>query len=136
MSKRKSTICILKAYNEIISMPYELTHTETKLSELINSILNFKEETRVVMEATGAYHLPVLSYIKEHNIFVSLINPLVMKKYAAIALRKGKTDKIDAIKIANYRIDNWFRLIDYQASDELYSKLKILERQYSYYIRR
>ncbi|NSB15198.1 hypothetical protein BCD95_003457 [Clostridium beijerinckii] len=26
ISKRKSTICILKAYDEIISMPYELTH--------------------------------------------------------------------------------------------------------------
>lgn len=87
------------------------------------------------MEATGAYHLPVLSYLKEHDIFVSLINPLVMKKYASMALRKGKTDKIDAIKIANYGIDNWFRLVDYYASDELYSELKILVRQYSHYIR-
>lgn len=135
ISKGKSTICILKPYGEVISMPYELTHTETELSELVNSILNLKEETRVVMEATGAYHLPVLSYLKEHDIFVSLINPLVMKKYASMALRKGKTDKIDAIKIANYGIDNWFRLVDYHASDELYSELRILGRQYSHYIR-
>lgn len=135
ISKGKSTICILKPYGEIISIPYELTHTETELSELVDRILNFKEETRVVMEATGAYHLPVLSYLKEHDIFVSLINPLVMKKYSSMALRKGKTDKIDAIKIANYGIDNWFRLVDYHASDELYSELRILGRQYSHYIR-
>lgn len=135
ISKGKSTICILKPYGEIISIPYELTHTETELSELVDRILNFKEETRVVMEATGAYHLPVLSYLKEHDIFVSLINPLVMKKYSSMALRKGKTDKIDAIKIANYGIDNWFRLVYYHASDELYSELRILGRQYSHYIR-
>lgn len=135
ISKGKSTICILKPYGEIISTPYELTHIETELSALVKRILNFNEETRVVMEATGAYHLPVLSYLKEHGIFVSVINPLVMKKYAAMALRKGKTDKIDAIKIANYGIDNWFRMVDYHASDELYSELRILGRQYSHYIR-
>jgi len=87
------------------------------------------------MEATGAYHLPVLSYLKEHGILVSLINPLVMKKYASMALRKGKTNNIDAIKIASYGIDNWFRLVESHASDELYSELKILGRQYSHYIR-
>ncbi|ABR35365.1 IS110 family transposase [Clostridium beijerinckii] len=135
ISKGKSTICILKPYGEIISTPYELTHIETELSALVKRILNFNEETRVVMEATGGYHLPVLSYLKEHGIFVSVINPLVMKKYAAMALRKGKTDKIDAIKIANYGIDNWFRMVDYHASDELYSELRILGRQYSHYIR-
>ncbi|WP_396327344.1 hypothetical protein [Hydrogenoanaerobacterium sp.] len=30
-----------------------------------------------------------------------------MKKYAMIAIRKGKTDPLDAIKIANYGIDYW-----------------------------
>jgi transposase len=39
-----------------------------------------EEETRVVMEATGAYHQPLLLSLKEHGIFVSVINPLVMKK--------------------------------------------------------
>ena len=34
------------------------------------------------MEATGVYHLPVLSYLKENNIFVAVINPLMMKKYS------------------------------------------------------
>ena len=46
-----------------------------------------------------------------------------MKKYSAIGLRKGKTDKLDSIKIANYGIDNWFKLTDYEATDEVYSEL-------------
>ena len=41
---------------------------------------------------------------------------------------------MDAIKIANYGIDTWFRLVDYQACDEVYSELKLLGRQYSHYI--
>lgn len=134
ISKEKSMVCILKPYGELIAEPYEIKHTDSDLKLLVETILEFKEETRVVMEATGAYHFPVLSYLKEHNIFVSVINPLVMKRYSFVGLRKGKTDKMDAIKIANYGIDTWFRLVDYQACDEVYSELKLLGRQYSHYI--
>lgn len=134
VSKGKSTVCILKPYGEIVCSPYEINHTETELEEFTNSILRFDEEIKVVMEATGSYHLPVLSYLKAKGIFVALINPLIMKKYVSLTLRKGKTDKMDSVKIANYGIDNWFRLIDYEATDEVYSELKLLGRQYAHYI--
>jgi transposase len=106
ISKGKSTVCILKPYGEIICSPYEITHTDSDLSELTKTILRFDVETRVILEATSAYHLPVLTYLKEKGIFVTVVNPLVMKKYSSMALRKGKTDKIDSTKIANYGIDN------------------------------
>lgn len=92
-------------------------------------------EVRVIMEATGNYHLPVLSYLKAHDIFVAVINPYVMKKYATAVIRKGKTDKLDAIKIANYGLDNWFHLTDYETSEETYAQLRLLGRQYAYYIK-
>ena len=41
---------------------------------------------------------------------------------------------MDAVKIANYGIDNWFKLINYNVSDKVYSELKLLGRQYSHYI--
>ncbi len=81
VSKGKSTVCSLKPYGEILCSPYEIHHIETELSELTNSILRFNEEIKVVMEATSSYHLSVLSYLKEKGIFVSVINPLIMKKY-------------------------------------------------------
>jgi transposase len=87
------------------------------------------------MEATGNYHLPVLTYLKEHGFFVSVINPLIMKKYANTVLRKGKTDRLDSIKIANYGLDNWYHLVDYEESDENYAQLRLLGRQYSHYIK-
>jgi transposase len=92
-------------------------------------------EVKVVMEATGAYHFPVLSTLKEAGIFVSVINPLIMKKYVSTAIRKGKTDKLDSIKIAKYGIDNWYGLVDYQPVEGTYEELKILGRQYSHYIK-
>lgn len=135
ISKEKSMVCILRPYGEVVASPYEITHTEDSLKELIARIRSLESETRVVMEATGAYHLPILSSLKQAGIFVSVINPLVMKKYASTALRKGKTDKLDSARIANYGIDNWFHLKDYQPLDAAYEELKILGRQYSHYVR-
>ncbi|OOM82183.1 transposase IS116/IS110/IS902 family protein [Clostridium puniceum] len=134
ISKGKSTVCIMKPYGEVIRTPYEIKHTEKDLSDLADIILDFDEESRVTLEATGAYHLPVLSYLKQKGIFVAVINPLMMKKYSSLTLRKGKTDKIDSIKISNYGIDNWFHLNDYCVSDVLYDELNTLCRQYNQYV--
>lgn len=61
------------------------------------------------MGSTGIYHLPVLKQLLNHNLFISVINPLVMNKYANTNIRPGKTDHKDSITIANYGIDYWYR---------------------------
>jgi transposase len=134
VSKEKSMVCILKPYGEIVASPYEVVHTDRKVSELMALVGSLTGDVRVVMEATGAYHLPLLTRFKQAGMFVSVINPLAMKKYAARAIRKGKTDKLDAVRIANYGIDNWFHLMDYSPSTEAYEELKLLGRQYAHYI--
>lgn len=134
VSKGKSTVCILKPYGEVIVSPYEVQHTEPDLRVLISRIKSIEGEVRIVMEATGAYHLPLLSSFKDAGFFVSVINPLAMKRYASTAIRKGKTDKMDAVRIANYGIDNWFKLVDYTLPDEVYAQLRLLGRQYAHYI--
>lgn len=134
VSKGKSTVCILKPYGEVIVSPYEVQHTEPDLRVLISRIKSIEGEVRIVMEATGAYHLPLLSSFKDAGFFVSVINPLAMKRYASTAIRKGKTDKMDAVRITNYGIDNWFKLVDYTLPDEVYAQLRLLGRQYTHYI--
>lgn len=125
---------MLRPYGDVVASPYEIQHTHSDLFGLSKRILSFGEEVRVVMEATGAYHFPVLHYLHQAGVFVSVINPLIMKKYASTALRKGKTDKMDSVRIANYGIDNWFKLNDFCPLDETYGELKILGRQYAHYV--
>lgn len=134
VSKEKSTVCILRPYGEVVASPYEIFHTESEVKALVNRVCSLEGEVRVVMEATGGYHFPLLASLKQAGLFVSVINPLVMKKYASSALRKGKTDKLDSVRIANFGIDNWFKLTDYSAPEETYAQLRLLGRQYSHYI--
>lgn len=133
VSKEKSTVCIVRPYGEVVVPPYDIAHTEKALQSLADRIIAFDEESKIVMESTGAYHLPVLLVLREAGLFVCAENPFLLKKYAASSLRKGKTDKIDAIRLANYGVDNWFRLEEYRMPDKTYEELKFLGRQYYHY---
>ena len=135
VSKEKSTVCILKPYGEIVSKPFEVYHVEQELSELATMLLRLNDEVRIIMEATGIYHLPVLSYFKERGFFVAVINPFEMKEYRCQGLRRVKTDKQDAIAISHYGIDHWYHLKEYEAQENIYTELKLLGRQYCHYMR-
>lgn len=135
VAKGKSTVCILKPYGEIVSKPFDISHTEKDLSELSSMLLRFDDEVKVVMEATGIYHLPVLTYLQEKGIFVAVINPYLMKVYRSSDLRKAKTDKIDSRIIANYGIEHWFTMKEYAASEDVYGELKLLGQQYRHYMK-
>jgi transposase len=135
ISKEKSTVCILKPHGEMVSKPFEVNHVEKELSQLSTMLLRLNDEVRIVMEATGIYHLPVLNYLQEKEFFVAVVNPFEMKSYRCQGLRRIKTDKQDAIAISNYGIDHWYRLKNYEANGRIYEELKLLGRQYRYYMR-
>ena len=134
VSKGKSTICIVNSNGEVLKEPKDFMHSEEAINSLIEKIKSYEEELKVVMEATGHYHLPVLQKLIEAGISVSVINPLVMKRYASASIRKGKTDKLDAMKIASYGIMHWSNLQEYRLTNEVYDELKLLSRQYLQYV--
>ncbi len=55
-----------------------------------------------IMEATGVYHLSLAMAISKKDINVSVVNPLQIKRFAQTKLSRTKTDKADAILIAEY----------------------------------
>lgn len=130
VSKGKSTVCILKPGGEVVKPSFEIEHTADELDSLVSMINSFDEETRVVLEDTGHYHLPVALYLLSHNIFVCCVNALRMKKYCAQSIRRAKTDRIDAVRIASFGIAYWSELTQAYDSPDTYGELRFLARQY------
>ena len=126
---------MMKPYGEVVAGPMEIGHVDHELGVLVKLIKNLNDEVKVVMEATGIYHLPVLQYFRENNLFVSVINPYQMKQYRTQGLRRVKTDKADSMKIAQYGIDHWLSLVEYTDSEEVYKELSVLSRQYRHFMR-
>ncbi len=55
-----------------------------------------------VMEATGPYYLRLASYLYQRGIPVSVVNPLVIKRFSQMKLSRAKTDQADARLIGEY----------------------------------
>jgi len=131
VSKGKSTIAILSVEGEIIAEPFEINHDINGLNLLEEKIKDIsKEDLKIVMEETGTYHLPILGYLLDKNYFVVTENALKIKKYLDRELRKVKTDKKDALKLAEYVCDNWHKLNKVRENDKVYDNLKFLSRRY------
>ena len=112
VSKGKSTIAILAQTGEIIELPFEIEHTIEGMKLLENKLSKLpKEDLKIVMEETGTYHLSILGYLLDNNYFVVAENLLKIKKYLDRDLRKTKTDNKDALKLADYVCENWYKLV-------------------------
>jgi len=120
----------MKPGGEILAKPFDIIHTMEGINALASKINAYNDEVRVVLEATGHYHLPVLSLLVEKGIFVCCVNALRMKKYCSQSLRRAKTDKIDSIKIASYGITYWHELAAVMPVEDTYAELRTLSRQY------
>ena len=131
VSKSKSTVAILNEDGSIRAKPFDVHHVANELHALVDYIERTSEPPTILMEPTSHYHYPLLKAFQEANLPVCLINPYQMKKYGDTALRKAKTDKRDALRIAKYALEKSHSLVPYTPQDQKYEDLRFLSRQYS-----
>lgn len=131
ISRGKSMVAVLRPFGEVVMLPFEVGHSNAELKALAEQLKSIEGETRVVMEHTGRYYEPVANALHNSGLFVSAVNPLLIKEYGGNSLRKVKTDKADAQKIARYTLDNWADLRDYTPMDTIRYDLKTLNRQFN-----
>ena len=135
VSKGKSIVAIPRPYGEIISTPFEIKHTSSEILSLVEQIKSVEGESRIVMEHTGRYYEVLAHQLSQANLFVSAVNPKLIKDFDNDSLRKVKSDKADAVKIARYALDKWQNLKQYSVKDELRNQLKTMNRQFGFYMK-
>ena len=130
VSKTKSAAAILNQDGTVHTKPFEFHHTQSEMTSIIKFIKDQNQPVTILMENTGHYHYPVLKAFQDAGLPVCLINPYQMKKYGDTELRKTKTDKKDALRIAKYALEKNYSLIPYASMDQKYEDLRFLSRQY------
>lgn len=133
ISKGKSMVSVMRPLGEVVAKPFSVRHTGSELKELADYLKSLKGETRVIMEHTGRYYEPVAQFLHDAGLYVSAVNPKLIKDYGNNSLRKVKTDKADSRKIAKYGLDNWVELRQYASMDKIRYQLKTLNRQCNLY---
>ena len=130
VSKDESVVTILRAYGEVVLPPFVLQHTSSELARFVETLKKLDGETKVVLESTGKYHLPIVSFFTEKGICVTPINPKLIKNFNNNSLRIVKSDKADSIKIAQYCLTNWNEIGPPTELNSIREQLKALNRQF------
>ena len=133
VSKGRSTVAVMRPFGEVVISPVEVHHTDSELSKLARLLKSLNGETRVVMEATGNYHVPVARSLHDAGLYVSVVNAKLVHGYGNNDLRRVKTDRKDAVKLANYGLDRWLTLPRYTPEEDTRILLKNCYRQYRQY---
>ena len=133
ISKGRSMVAAMRPFGEVVISPFEVHHTDSELSELAKLLKSLDGETRVVMESTGNYHAPVAQLLHDAGLYVSVVNAKLVHSYGNNDLRRVKTDRKDAVKLANYGLDRWLTLPRYIPEENTRLLLKNCYRQYRQY---
>ena len=121
VSKSKSTVAVRRPGGEIVLRPFEVHHTNSDLKKLGGDI-------RIVMEHTSTYWRPIALTLKEAGFFVSVVNAMLIHDFSDNTIRKLKTDRADALKIANYALTFWDTLPPFNNEEETRLLLKMQSR--------
>lgn len=78
---------------------YKFSNDECGFNEMLKVL---EAGSYVVMEASGPYYLRLACCLHKHGVSVSVINPLVIRRFCQMRMSRAKTDKKDAVMIAEY----------------------------------
>lgn len=134
VSKGKSTVTIRRPGDVVLMSPCDIPHTQSAINALIEQIKSLDGETKACMEHTGRYYEPVADWLSDAGIFVSAVNPILIRDFGDDSLRTPKTDKADSKKIARYALDRWAKLKQYGSMDKTRNQLKTMNRQFSFFM--
>src|SRR5688572_6316727 len=96
ISKKSLDVCLLEQGKEVVKQfAYD--------SQGITSIADWLPKgCHCIMEATGPYYLRLALQLHNEGFAVSVVNPLVIRRFSQMRMRRTKTDKADARIIAAY----------------------------------
>ena len=115
-----------KALNKFIKHVVSLTKSKAKESEALFAL-------EFVMEHTGIYGNLLIECLAGHKITTYVVSGLEIKKSTGIS--RGKNDKVDARRIADYAVRFKDKLRAFNMCDEAVEKLKILNTQRSQFVK-
>ncbi len=134
VAKNKHDVAVLNDKGKLILKPLTFSNTRAGFNLFINTLSQLKQDYLIALEDTGHYAFNLLDFLHEHGATVYTYNPLLIKEFAkSLSLRKTKTDKKDAVKLANYGLDHWLTLPRYVPEEDTRLLLKTCYRQYQQY---
>ncbi len=104
ISKEKFDACLMGTNGEkLFQMAASMDSAGfDELLGRLSSVAGPRESILIGMESTACYHINLFSFLTSRGFPVIIINPLLICNFMKLQLRKTKTDKKDAVVIAQF----------------------------------
>ena len=104
ISKYKHDFCIISNTGEVIVENSSFENNKKGFQSLLEQLKPYdKSQVHIAFEATGHYSMNLEFFLIDKGFSFMKINPLIIKQFLKTrSLRRTKTDKTDALNIAEY----------------------------------
>ena len=104
ISKYKHDFCIISNTGEVIVKNSSFENNKKGFQDLLEHLKSYdKSQVHIAFEATGHYSMNLELFLIDKDFSFMKINPLIIKQFLKTrSLRRTKTDKTDALNIAEY----------------------------------
>ncbi len=124
VSKLTLDIAILKS-NQTTNH-YQIKNDKESIQDFFEDYLVETDSCLFCLEATGVYGVHLLNFTSKREIDTWVVNPVHIKR--SVGMVRGKSDQIDAIRIAQFAKKNLDQVRLYQPQREVIKQLRALAR--------
>lgn len=101
VAKWNHTATVIDEYGQVVVKPALVTNDQPGVNLLFEHLSPYKDDLLVGLESTGHYWLALYDQLTRQGYSVVVINPLQVRA-CKLDIRKRKTDRVDAVRIAQF----------------------------------
>ena len=86
----------------VVKQGVVISNDQNGFEQLDQWLLPYQGHVRIGLEATGHYWLALYEHLVQQGFELTVINPLQVKAFRKMDIRKRKTDRLDSVAISEY----------------------------------
>jgi len=102
VAKHTHTVVVLDEQGQVVKAAFAVSNDRAGFDGLLGQLAEYAGQVQIGLEATGHYWLALYDTLTHRGYPVAVINPLQIRAYRKLDLRKRKTDRVDARHIAAF----------------------------------
>ena len=102
VGKHDHHVCLLDEHGQRLQPDFAIANDRPGFDRLLQVLTPYAEQVHLGLEATGHYWLALYDMLTRAAYAVVVFNPLQVRAYRKVDLRKRKTDRVDAYWIADF----------------------------------
>jgi len=102
VGKNSHTVLVMNERGEVTRPAQRIENDREGLNQLLGLLSSYAGQIFIGLEATGHYWLALFEALTRHNYPLVVLNPMQVRAYRKIDIRKRKTDRQDAYWIADF----------------------------------